>query len=523
MPVSRHAARVKKRTSGSMRVSPSRGISEGASATSGPIAQAASAIPRAPPRTDSSRLSVRSWRTIRPVPLRARGGSELPLPGRGPREQQVRDVGAGDQEHEPHRPEEDPERRSDLAEERVAQRTRNGPVAGVGLGIRLLEVAHDAGELGPRRFEARPGSQPAERAHPRVISPFEPGRLGAVQADRRIQSHRFREEGEAAGQHADDDVGKPVELNRRFRRSTDPRRSAFATSRRDRSTVRSAPGRSSAAWKSRPRAGRTPRSDRKGAEISAPRRSSGSRVPLTFQRRPAVSGERSGARGLAPASPGRWATRRPCGRSVRCTRGSRRARSAQDREGSEQHGAHDAEDRGVRPDAEGERRDGHEREAGGLRAASGWRNAGPGASVRMRFSYSARSARIGSIEAARRAGIQQASAAQAASRSADRRVGRRIGRRRCRRESSRATGSRRARRRRRSRGPGPSGACPRRAGPPTTRPGSAPSAMRTPISAVRCFTDWLMTPAMPTEASRSASPAKRSEAESGSARSRERT
>ena len=75
MPVSRHAPRVKRRTIGSMRVSPSRGISEGASATSGPIAHAASAIPslRREPTAAGSRSGA-GGRCV-PVPLRARGGS----------------------------------------------------------------------------------------------------------------------------------------------------------------------------------------------------------------------------------------------------------------------------------------------------------------------------------------------------------------------------------------------------------------------------------------------------------------
>ena len=62
------------------------------------LAPAAKATPSAPPATASMRLSVSNWRTSRALSAQCLPHGKLARPGRGARQQQVGDVGAGDQQ-----------------------------------------------------------------------------------------------------------------------------------------------------------------------------------------------------------------------------------------------------------------------------------------------------------------------------------------------------------------------------------------------------------------------------------------
>ena len=123
MPEDQREARVKSSTRRSTVACCKRGMPSGAMATKIRSSAAASRHPAAPPVAASSRLSVSVWRTSRArlAPKRQAYG-KLPLPGGRPRQQQVRDVGAGDRQHRQHRAQQDPGGQARIVDLAVAQR-----------------------------------------------------------------------------------------------------------------------------------------------------------------------------------------------------------------------------------------------------------------------------------------------------------------------------------------------------------------------------------------------------------------
>ena len=103
-----------------------------------------------PPTTASTRLSVSTCRTIAP-PARAERGAqgELRAPRGAPHQQQVGDVGAGDEQHQPDRAEQDQQRRPGVLHDVVVQRHRPDPeVRGRVLLELLPELGGDPVHLG---------------------------------------------------------------------------------------------------------------------------------------------------------------------------------------------------------------------------------------------------------------------------------------------------------------------------------------------------------------------------------------
>ena len=136
-------------------------------------------------------------------------------PGRGAREDEVGDVGAGDQQHEPDRAKQQPERplgrRADHA---VGERIRGDAQRGVRVGILAAQTRGDAVQLSTRGRERCRRGQPAEHdervtaAAPRV-QPLRPGEV-----ERLPYLHVGGRQLELRRHHADDFDGRLVELNR---------------------------------------------------------------------------------------------------------------------------------------------------------------------------------------------------------------------------------------------------------------------------------------------------------------------
>ena len=96
-------------------------------------------MPNAPPTTASTTLSVSSWRRSRAATRAERETDRhLAMPRRRAREQHVRDVRAGDEQHEPDGAEQHQECRADVADDHGVER-RDRHVA-IRPGKRLLEV-----------------------------------------------------------------------------------------------------------------------------------------------------------------------------------------------------------------------------------------------------------------------------------------------------------------------------------------------------------------------------------------------
>ena len=119
---------------------------------------------------------------------------ELPLPRRGACEQQVCDVGAGQEEDEADRAEEHPEHRPDLAEHRLGKRDRRRSLSAVSSRMVFLELGHDAIEIGAGGAQRDAGGQPPQDAHSVVVAAIQPTAVGPVEANRRVEADAFGEE-----------------------------------------------------------------------------------------------------------------------------------------------------------------------------------------------------------------------------------------------------------------------------------------------------------------------------------------
>ncbi len=82
-----------------------------------------SASPSAPPVNDSTRLSVKSWRTMRPRPgADGQSNRDFTLAAGGADQQEIRDVGARDQQHQTDRASQHQERWPNIEHDRVLKR-----------------------------------------------------------------------------------------------------------------------------------------------------------------------------------------------------------------------------------------------------------------------------------------------------------------------------------------------------------------------------------------------------------------
>ena len=218
-----------------------------------------------------------------PPRARAEGGAdrELALAAHAAREDEVGDAGAGHQQQQADRSEQQQQRPARVAHHLVLERADEGAAAEVVVGIRLLEPLHERAHVGLRRGQAGLGLQPRE--HAQVVAPAEL----VVRAERerledliaqarhaRLRRHHAHErEGLAVEQHAPADGRRDRPRSARARRPRSPPR---------RGRCPGAP----------PRAGTSGR----GAG-SRPASRSSRRRPARSRRAPARRGSRASGRG----------------------------------------------------------------------------------------------------------------------------------------------------------------------------------------------------------------------------------
>ena len=82
---------------------------------------------------------------------------DLLLPVGGPRQQQVRDVGAGDEQHEGDRAQEQHQGRAQVADDRVEERLQGHALPGVAVGKLLGQAGGDGLHVGARAVDVTPG------------------------------------------------------------------------------------------------------------------------------------------------------------------------------------------------------------------------------------------------------------------------------------------------------------------------------------------------------------------------------
>ncbi len=107
-------------------------------------------------------------------PRRAQGEADrdLPLPVGGPGQQEVGDVGAGDQEDEGDRPEQQHQRRPQLAHDRVEERLEGHALLRVRVRVALGEALREGLHLGAGAGDVHSRLQPADHVDPRVVAPL---------------------------------------------------------------------------------------------------------------------------------------------------------------------------------------------------------------------------------------------------------------------------------------------------------------------------------------------------------------
>ena len=129
----RQDRRVKASTRASRPIASMRGTLPRPSAWRPCTPAAATSRPSQPARAGEQQRSVSSWRTSRAAPAPMRGADRhLAAPADRAGQQQVRDVGAGDQQHEADGADEDPQRTADVADDLLAAAARRRTSAAVG-------------------------------------------------------------------------------------------------------------------------------------------------------------------------------------------------------------------------------------------------------------------------------------------------------------------------------------------------------------------------------------------------------
>jgi hypothetical protein len=192
-----------------MPISPARGVNRAVKATRSPRASHASSSPSAPPARESSVLSVSSWRAIRPRAER-RAQRELALAADQTRDREVRDVGADEQQHERRGGQQREQRRTRAFRQLVLHRQRTDLEAGcrrIRLGVRGCHALRDHRQIAPRALDADAWPQPADSRHHPHRSVFRHHRRRSERARRYrhvdVVVFRILRHGR---QHADDGV-----------------------------------------------------------------------------------------------------------------------------------------------------------------------------------------------------------------------------------------------------------------------------------------------------------------------------
>ena len=191
--------------------------------------------PATPPSAPSTRLSVSSCATSRPrLAPSATANGHLFLASRASREQQVGEIGAGDQQHQHDGAERDIDRlaQGDRRPAAVERFDRDAPILLPGWD-RVGDLRADRQQVGMRLLERHAGLQSADR-----IQPMRAGRaflrregIQSPEARRLLQRTRAMTIERARRQHADDAMRLVVEAATRDRECRRRRRNASARPR----------------------------------------------------------------------------------------------------------------------------------------------------------------------------------------------------------------------------------------------------------------------------------------------------
>ena len=183
-PVSTATASVKSSTGASIAISAVRGMASGLVATSRRRPASASPTPAAAPASERMR-ALGDELDEQAAAARAERGAdrELLLPRLRSREQQVGEVRAGDEQHEPDGALQDPQRRRHVADDVVLERVVPQPVR---RGVRHVRVRRDGLPLAQHAVEVvsglgerHVGLQPANQVERVAAAPAGIGRVDA--------------------------------------------------------------------------------------------------------------------------------------------------------------------------------------------------------------------------------------------------------------------------------------------------------------------------------------------------------
>ena len=202
-----------------------RGTLAGIRGRSARMPHQASSRPTAPPVKVSIALSTSERRssTQRPAPNAARTAKSLDAPGR-PRQQDVGDVGARDHQHEHDGAEEDPERLADVADDLFVRRDQRDAPAGLASGFSRAIPAATAAMSWRACSSVTPGASRPIAWYIRCGRDASAPRF-SVNGDHSSTSGSVGRQPEVPRHHADDRVGRVVELQRTADDCRDRRRS----------------------------------------------------------------------------------------------------------------------------------------------------------------------------------------------------------------------------------------------------------------------------------------------------------
>ena len=285
-----------------------------------------------------------------------RADRELRASRGGPREKQVREVRARDQKDQADRAREDPERAFAFADDAVEERDEVGPQVLVFVGMLGGEMLHRGVEISARGRRGDAGREAQDGAQHVRSAGLRGHRIRDL--DGREDVGRNVRELELRSEDAGDRVGDASERDGRPTIERSPA-NWLCQKPYDRATRRSPPGTSSRRPSGRPSAARRAEGLEELPATSAA--SSFERLSGAGQ----IERHRRSASHRVERARRRAQIRKLGGREVDLQRDE--APGIGIGKWREEHALDDAEDRGVGADAEGERRDGRQREAGALR------------------------------------------------------------------------------------------------------------------------------------------------------------
>src|SRR5712692_8030897 len=215
---------VNSKTFQSIPISFARGNPEGKCCRATFVPHTATSNPRPPPASDSTILSVKSWRTIRPRPAPQRGANrKLSRTPRRTHQEQVGDVHARNQQHKSDGREQHQQQQPHFSNHQFLQGNQRGPDPFVRVRIFFRQMFRHAQHVGPRLLNRCARFQPPKSVKPQPSRPALQQRIVPL-ADRHIDFARSEPSHlkfETRGYHSYDRVASPFQcecFSQNFRR-----------------------------------------------------------------------------------------------------------------------------------------------------------------------------------------------------------------------------------------------------------------------------------------------------------------